>query len=115
MLARIQISHQNADVFTNAPHSSFFFNLHSIYQSEFPSILKLKNITLVFKKGDRNSKENYRPFRILSNISKIFELCIFCQISSFMESCLAKQQCGFRKGYNTLYCLLAMLEKWETQ
>ena len=38
---------------------------------------------------------------------------MFCQNSSFTDSCLAKQQCGFRKGYNTQYCLLVMLEKWK--
>ena len=28
-------------------------------------------------------------------------------------SFLSKYQCGFRKGYSTQYCLLAMLEKWK--
>ena len=28
-----------------------------------------------------------------------------------MDSCLSKQQCGFRKGYRAQYCLLVMLEK----
>ena len=28
-----------------------------------------------------------------------------------MDSCLSKQQCGFRKGYSAQYCLLVMLEK----
>ena len=31
-----------------------------------------------------------------------------------MEPLLSKYQCGFRKGYNTQYCLLAMLEKWKS-
>ena len=30
-----------------------------------------------------------------------------------MDSYLAKQQFGFRKGYNTYYCLLVMLDKWK--
>ena len=30
-----------------------------------------------------------------------------------MNSYLAKQQCGFGKGYSTQYCLLKMLEKWK--
>ena len=69
-------------------------------------------MTLFFKKGGRNSKENYRPVSILSNISKIFERCMFCQISSFMDSSyLSKQQCGLRKCYTPHNCLLMMLEK----
>ena len=26
---------------------------------------------------------------------------------------MSKQQCGFRKGYSTQQCLLALLEKWK--
>ena len=34
-------------------------------------------------------------------------------MSTFFEDILNKQQCGFRKGYNTQQCLLKMLEKWK--
>ena len=79
------------------------------------SILPKKaNITSVFKKGDRNSKDNYMPVSILPNISKIFERCIFRQLYSFMFEFLSKYQCGFRKEYSTQHCLLAMLEKWKS-
>ena len=80
-----RIIKENPDIFTDFLH--FSFN-NSIYQSEFPSILKLANITPVFKKGDRNSKESYRPVSILTNISKTFEQCMFLQISSSMDSYL---------------------------
>ena len=49
----------------------------SIEKSNFWFILKNATITPVFKKGDRNSKDNYRPVSILPNTSKIFERCIF--------------------------------------
>ena len=39
---------------------------------------------------------------------------MFQQFSKFMKPLLSKYQCGFRKGYNTQYCLLAMLEKWKS-
>ena len=38
---------------------------------------------------------------------------MFAQMSSFFNKLLSKQQCGFRKGYSTQQCLLALLEKWE--
>ena len=75
-----RIINENADFFTDSLHSSFN---NSIYQAEFPSILKLANI---FKKVEINSNENYRPVSILPSISKIFERCMFRQISSFMDS-----------------------------
>ena len=31
-----------------------------------------------------------------------------------MKPLFSKQQCGFRKGYSTQYCLLSMLEKWKS-
>ena len=34
-------------------------------------------------------------------------------MSAFFEDIFKKQQCGFRKGYNTQQCLLKMLEKWK--
>ena len=92
---------------------------HGIHQqyllvSEFPSVLKQANITPVFKKGERYSKDNYRPVSILPNVSKIFERCMFRQINEYMDVSLSKHQCGFRKGCSTQQCLLTMLEKWRS-
>ena len=93
-----RIIKENTDIFTDILHSRFN---NSIYQSEFPSIFKLANITPVFKKGDRNSKDNYRPVSILSNISKIFERFMFRQISGFMDTRLWLQLTG-TKTYSKL-------------
>ena len=46
---------------------------------------KQTNITSDFKKGERYSKGNYRPISILSNVSKIFERCMFRQINEYMD------------------------------
>ena len=85
-----------------------------VTNSEFPSVLKQANITPVFKKGERYSKDNYRPVSILPNVSNMFERCMFRQINEYMDVFLSKHQCGFRKGYSTQQCLLAMLEKWRS-
>ena len=106
-----KIVKENADIFANVLVSNFN---DSFEKSNFPSISKNATITSVFKKGDRNSKDNYRSVSILPNISKIFERCIFRQLSNYMDQFLSKFQCGFRKGYSTQYCLLSMLEKWKS-
>ena len=67
----------------------------------------------IHKKGKKDKKENYRPVSILPVLSKIFERIMFIQMSAFFENIFNKQQCGFRKGYNTQQCLLKMLEKWK--
>ena len=93
-----KIIKENADIFASFLHSSFNT---SVTNSEFPSVLKQANITPVFKKGERYSKDNYRPVSILPNVSKIFERCMFRQINEYMDVFLSKHQCGFRKGYST--------------
>ena len=52
--------------------------------------MKLANITSGFKKDDRTDKNNYRPISILPNLSKIFEKCIYNQLSVFFDKVLSK-------------------------
>ena len=56
-------------------------------------------------------KNNYRPVSILPCVSKLFERNMYDQVWLFMERQLSAHLCGFRKGYSTEYCLIAMLEK----
>ena len=93
-----KILKENADIFADFLHASFN---EFVKKSEFPSVLKQANITPVFKKGERECKNNYRPVSILFNVSKIFERIIFRQIPNYMDSFFSKYQCGFKKRYNT--------------
>ena len=65
-----KILKENTDSFADFLHTSFN---EFVKKSEFSSVLKLANITPVFKKGERECKNNYRPVSIFSNVSKIFE------------------------------------------
>ena len=102
---------ENSDIFGEYLLSSFN---DAIDKSCFPTALKQAKITLVFKTGERYSKDNYRPISILPNVPRIFEKFMFRQMSHYMDNILFKHQCGFRKGYNTQYCFLKMLEKWKS-
>ena len=51
--------------------------------------------------------------RILSNMSKIYERCLYDQIEVFFDSILSKYQCRFRRGYNAQHCLITLIEKWK--
>ena len=77
-----KILKENADIFADFLHSSFN---EFVKKLEFPSVLKQANITPVFKKGERECKNNYRPVSILSNVSKILEGIMFRQISNYMD------------------------------
>ena len=65
------------------------------------------------KKGKKDMKGNYRPVSILPNLSKIFEKLMFKEMPQFFDKIFSECQCGFRKGFSTQQCLLAMLEKWK--
>ena len=77
----------------------------------FPPDLKLADVTPVYKKKSKNLKDNYRPVSILSNISKIYERCLYDQIEFFFDSILSKYQCEFRRGYNAQHYLITLIEK----
>ena len=61
----------------------------------------MADITPIYKKGIKDFKENYRPVNILPVLSKLYERILSKQMASFFEKFLSKNQCGFRKGYNT--------------
>ena len=93
-----KIIKENSDIFENVLCS--FIN-DSIKSFTFPSCLKKADVTPIHKKGKKDKKENYRPVNILPVLSKIFERIMFIQMSAFFEDIFNKQQCGFRKDYNT--------------
>ena len=84
-----------------------------ISKSILPSHFKLADVTPVYKKKSENSKDNYRPVRILSNISKIYKRCIYDLIQLFFDFLLSKYQCGSRRGYNAQHCLISLIKKWK--
>ena len=64
--------------------SNFVVNNFNNSLFSFPWELKKKNHP--FSKEDRNNVENYRPVRILSNSSKVYETCKYDQIYSKISS-----------------------------
>ena len=74
--------------------------------------MKHADVTPLHKKCNKSLKENYRPVSILPILSKVVERSIFKQISSFYYDIFSKYQYGFREGFSTQQCLLALLEKW---
>ena len=50
----------------------------------------------------------------MANLLKIFERCIFKQMSQFFENTLSNHQFGFRRGLNTHQYPLLLLVKWKS-
>ena len=56
---------------------------YGITTSNFPSSLKMANVSPVYKKNDNMSKGNYWPVSVLPTISKPFESILADQLSIF--------------------------------
>ena len=92
---------------------SQIWKMEIIEGKKFASQLKLGDITPLHKKLENILKENYRPVSLLPVISKLFEKLMQKQMKTFIENFLSSSLCGYRKGYNTQYALLAMIERWK--
>ena len=73
----------------------------------------LADVTPLHKKDRKVLKEDNRSVSILSTLSKIFEMIMFAQISTFLDYVFSRYQCGFRKGYSTQHWKLKMFKKWK--
>lgn len=74
-----------------------------LHEGFFPAELKISRVCPVYKKGQKNLPDSYRPISIIPSISKVFELLFFDQISQFLENnnILSVSQHGFRSGKST--------------
>ena len=70
-------------------------------ENRFPNLIKVAEISPVFKKLGNTSKDNYRPISTLSNFAKLFESIIYSQLNDCMENKFSKYLTAFRKSRNT--------------
>ena len=70
---------------------------------KFPDELKIGKISPIFKKGNPELIENYRPVSTLPIFGKIFEKLIYTRLYDFFSSqnTLSDNQFGFRKSHST--------------
>ena len=79
----------------------------------FPSSLKLARVMSIFKKGDQQDCNNYRPISVLSNISKLIEKLLYNRLYKFLNQnkCLYNNQFGFRNHHSINHALISITEK----
>ena len=83
------------------PISLIFNNM--ITHGNYPNVLKIACVTALFKAGDKQDPNNYRPISSLPLLNKIFEKLLHKRLSSFFESheVFTDNQFGFRKKMST--------------
>ena len=74
----------------------------------FPCTFKTAKVVPIFKTGDKNSVNNYRPISLLPNLSKVLEKLIKIRFVKFFDkyNILYDYQYGFREGHSVLHSLL---------
>ena len=99
-----------------SPYISIIFNC-CLATGIFPDDWKLAKVTPIFKQGDRNDMNNYRPISVISEIAKVFErirVFFYNQLSSYLSesNILSKYQSGFRSLHSTVTALLEATDNW---
>lgn len=77
----------------------------------FPNSFKVSKVLPIFKKGDKNVLENYRPISIVPLFGKVIEVILKNRLVSFLDkfSVLSSSQFGFIKGRSTIQAVLEVV------
>ena len=91
---------------------TYIINL-SISQGHFPDELKLAKVIPIYKSGDKQSIENYRPISVLSFFSKKIRKIVANYVLIFLDqhAILYDHQFGFRRGHSTSHAIISLVEK----
>ena len=91
-----------------SPHLSQIFNI-SLTTKCYPDSLKFAKGAPVYKGGDKDNLDNYRPISVLLTVDRVFEKLIYEQMIKYFESnnFLSKKQWGFRLLYSIVLSLMS--------
>ena len=95
------------------PSITFMIN-KSIETGVFPSAWKNAKVNPIYKTGDKDDVNNYRPISILPTLSKVIEKWAETKLMSYLDkyTLLHKNQSGFRKSHSTESALILMTDNW---
>lgn len=79
----------------------------------FPDQLKIAKIAPIFKTGEKNKFENYRPISILPAVSKVFEKAMANQLVDHLKTnnILYRSQYAYRQNHNTELAAAEFIDK----
>ena len=84
----------------------------SFFKGIFPNQLKVAKVIPVFKKGDTETKSNYRPISLLPVFSKLYEKLMYKRLYSFIthNKIIYPLQFGFQENHSIDHALISMTE-----
>ena len=94
-----------------SPILSHIFN-KSFSTGIFPEGLKIGKIIPIFKSGDKNDVNNYRPISILTILAKVMEKLVYKRLMNYLNknNILYNYQFGFRENHSTQLALFELID-----
>ena len=91
-------------------------SLHLIFNTiankcYFPSFWKTSEIIPIFKEGNKQLVDNYRPISLLVAVSKVLEKLIFDRMYPILSTALSQSQHGFRQRGSSITNLIEYLHE----
>jgi len=89
----------------------------SMKEGIFPKVLKQATVIPIYKKGEKDNMNNYRPIALLPVMSKIFEKIINERLTSKLDEkgYIDENQYGFRKKHSTEDAMLKFTNQIEKE
>jgi len=74
--------------------------------------MKIAKVAPIYKKGEKNDLNNYRPISVLTQFNQLFERLLSKRFLSFFEkfNVITKKQFGFLKKHCTEHAILDLKE-----
>ena len=86
----------------------------AIYTQTYPSDLNIAKVSAIFKTGEKEDLNNYRPISVIPTLARLFERLIYNQIYDYLtnNNLLNSKQYGFRSLHSTALALSESTNHW---
>ena len=76
--------------------------------------MKVGKVAPVYKSGDKDDLNNYRPISVLPTVARVFEIILYGQVDDHFTSnkLLGNQQFGLRTLHSTALALSKCKSNW---
>ena len=94
-------------------HLADIFN-YSLVSEKFLDDFKIGKVSPLFRNGEKDDRNSYRPISVLPSIARVFEKIIHKQLLDFSNSnkLLSTKQWGFRNLHSTVLAHLNSSNNW---